>query len=215
VAVYRRPPSEVFGSRLDEANGSTRVYNDERRAYSKVSIMDVVVLNSLLFQNTRTGRPVDLTAPSLTVWESLPPEPGVTSYDSPFVSSDQFGQVYVRRQLLGSVPVEDDGSASVLLPGGAPVVLEAPVQLAGDSGPRNHFQREEVQFYPGEEVRQAFQRQFFNGLCGGCHGSLSGLELDVAVNPDILTQASSVQALKRAPDDLSQPLGEPLGPFEP
>jgi hypothetical protein len=215
VAVYRRSPSDVFRSRLDEANGSTRVYDDERKAYSRVSILDVGLLTSLLFQNTRTGRPLAARTAPVSVWESLPPEPGVTSYSSPFVTSDQYGELYVRRQLLGSIPLQDDDSASFLLPGGAPVVLQTTVQLAGDTGPTGHFQREEMQFYPGEEVRQSFRREFFNGMCAGCHGSVSGQELDIAVNPDILTQASSVAALGAEPADLSVPAGDPEGPFGP
>lgn len=215
VAVYRRVAGEIFTSRLDEANGSTRVFDDERKAYSQVRIMDVGVLSSLLFQNTRTGRPLGERTMPVMVWESLPPEPGVTSYSSPFVTSDEYGELYVRRQLLGSVPLESDDSAAILLPGGAPIVLQTTVQLAGDAAPTSHFQREEMQFYPGEEARQSFRRQFFDGMCGGCHGSLSGQEMDVAVNPDILTQASSVEAMSRTPADLSVPLGDPEGPFGP
>ncbi|HVJ21372.1 MAG TPA: hypothetical protein VM686_38435, partial [Polyangiaceae bacterium] len=215
VAVYRRTPVEVFTSRFDEANGATRVYDDSRKAYSRVTILDVGVLTSLLFQNTRTGRTLgDMNAP-ISVWESLPPEPGVTSYSGPFITNDQFGQLYVRRQLLGDISAASDGSADILLPGGAPVVLQAAVQLAGETDLTSHFQREEMQFYPGEEAHQAFRRQFFNGICGGCHGSLSGLELDVAVNPDILTQASSVEAVQDGPRDLSVPISDPAGPFEP
>jgi hypothetical protein len=30
----------------------------------------------------------------------------------------------------------------------------------------------------------------FNAICGGCHGSITGKELDVAVTPDALTGAS-------------------------
>jgi hypothetical protein len=98
------------------------------------------------------------------------------------------------------------------LPGGAPIVLQTAAQLAGDGAPTSHFQREEMQFYPGEEIRQSFRREFFNGMCGGCHGSISGLELDVAVNPDIMTQASSVAAKNAQPADLTLPLGDPQGP---
>ena len=34
-------------------------------------------------------------------------------------------------------------------------------------------------------------RKLFNGVCGGCHGSISGSELDIAVTPDALTGASA------------------------
>ncbi len=56
-----------------------------------------------------------------------------------------------------------------------------------------------MQFYPGEVVRQGFRKDLFNGMCAGCHGSVSGKENDIAVNPDILTQASDVIARSKAP----------------
>src|SRR5260221_2112895 len=34
-------------------------------------------------------------------------------------------------------------------------------------------------------------RTFFDGLCAGCHGAVSGRPTDAAVQPDILTQASN------------------------
>jgi hypothetical protein len=72
------------------------------------------------------------------------------------------------------------------------------VQLDGDSEPTLHHQREAMQFYPGEIARQSFKRRLFNGMCGSCHGSVSGLENDVATNPDILTRASgSSRATRR------------------
>jgi hypothetical protein len=51
-------------------------------------------------------------------------------------------------------------------------------------------QREAMQFYPGEQTRQALPRKLFDGICAGCHGSVSGRELDVGVSVDILTSAS-------------------------
>ena len=132
--------------------------------------------------------------------------------DPAFVTSDDFGQVYSRRQLLGVPNVYSDGSAVMRLRGGTPIQLELMTKLAEDGGPAPHVQREEMQFYPGEVVRQGFRRQLFDGMCGGCHGSVSGLENDVAVNPDILTQASDVIARGKAPTDLSQSSGEDVGP---
>ena len=66
----------------------------------------------------------------------------------------------------------------------------------------DRVQREQMQLYPGERLRQSFPRRFFNGLCGTCHGSITGRELDVAVDPDILTRASQTYAAELAPLDL-------------
>lgn len=216
VAVYARPEQQVFRSRLDEANGATEVFDDpERRQVSDVTIVDAALLGSLVFQNTRTGRKlVDVRQPIEAVWESLPPS-GATSFadaDPSFVSTDQFGEVYVRRRLLGAPSTFEDGSASMRLRGGVPILLQVVTQLAGDEKPTSHLQREEMQFYPGEVSRQGFRRELFDGLCGGCHGSLSGLEYDVVVNPDILTQASSVEARDAKPADLQRPIGDDRGP---
>jgi hypothetical protein len=55
-------------------------------------------------------------------------------------------------------------------------------------------QREAMQFYPGERSKQSLPRTLFNGVCAGCHGSISGRELDVGVNVDVLTSASRTLA---------------------
>ena len=211
VAVYAKPNFGVFQSRQDEANAATHI---ESGSNAKVTVLDTGVLESLLFQNTRSGRRIGPTT-SFRVYESLPPEPGVKDFAAGgnFVTSDKYGQVYARRQLLGSVPVESDSSAGMILPGGVPVTLDVRTQLAGDSAPTDHFQREEMQFYPGEVAKQSFKRKQFNGLCGGCHGSVTGREMELAANPDILTSASQVIARDRAHTDLSgvSP-GAPQGP---
>jgi hypothetical protein len=212
--VYAKQNIGVFRSRLDEANGATKVSGG--RADAEVTFLDTGVVSSLLFQNTRNGRVIPNPGGTLGVWESLPPEPNVTDYASgaPFVTTDRYGQLYARRQLLGNVPIRGDGSAAMRVPGGVPIVLQASAKLSG-AAVAAHAQREEVQFYPGEDLRQGFPRRLFNGLCGGCHGSISGAELDVAVQPDILTTASQVAA-KGSPTDLTgPPSGAPQGPALP
>ena len=131
------------------------------------------------------------------------------------VASDVFGQVYVQRGYLGSPRLSSDGSVSFNIRGGMPLVLQGSVKLDKDSGQTAHFQREEMQFYPGEVVRQGFRRELFNGVCAGCHGSLSGYDSDIATNPDILTQASRVEAFDRDPQDLTQHPGSTSGPAAP
>ena len=126
----------------------------------------------------------------LEVYEDLPPNGGdVGTYSA----MDAYGSVFAHRRLLGTVGVLGDGSARMVVPGGVPIVLRGAFVVDGAPGaPR--FQREEMQFYPGEYSHQGFQQGFFNGLCAGCHGSVSGREVDIALQPDILTQASRVQA---------------------
>jgi hypothetical protein len=216
AAIYPRASLGVFGSRLDEANGATQIVNDdEHRTVSDITFLDFKLVSSLLFQNTRTGRYLPEPPQVLRgIWESLPPT-GATSFadaDSKFVTNDQFGPVYVRRRLLGSPTLYEDGSLAVRVRGGAPLLFEVLTELDGEREPTAHLQREEMQFYPGEVVRQGFRRDLFNGMCGGCHGSVSGMENEVAVNPDILTQASDVTALRKAPVDLSDVVTDDVGP---
>jgi len=217
VAVYARQNMGVFRSRLDEANGASAI-DPALGSRAEVTFLDLPLLTSLLFQNTRTGREVPEGLPHVQVWQDLPPEAGMTSFAAggSFVSSDRFGQLYVRRSLLGEITPEGDGSAKVALPGGMPFLLAMRARLSGDTAPTLHFQREQMQAYPGEVARQGFRREFFNGLCGGCHGSVSGMENHVAINPDILTQASVVQARSSGALDLAGPTrGAPEGPVFP
>jgi len=219
VAIAPRYNLRLFTSRLDEPNGATQVFDDEdKRGRSQITFLDAPLLSSLLFQNTRTGRVTPTSNFNLSLWEDLPPEAGVTSFDSAnpnSVFSDDYGKVYVRRGLLGSPTIYGDGSASVTIRGGIPLVLQARVQLAADSQPTDHFQREEMQFYPGEVVRQGFPKPLFNGICAGCHGSLSGYETDISTNPDILSQASRVEAKERNPSDLTNHPMSTMGPVAP
>ncbi|HMI84807.1 MAG TPA: hypothetical protein VK550_11990 [Polyangiaceae bacterium] len=228
VAVYQRTDRGVFASRPDEANAHTRVYTDGEDAQhpanvSDITILDARVLGALLFQNTRSGlaNPETLRKmpafTSLDVYEDLPPAPGETDL-SAHTASDAFGSLYARRRLLGSVPLLADGSARVVLPGGVPVVLRGNFELGGGAAALR-FQREAMQFYPGEYAHQSFPARFFNGFCGGCHGSVSGAEVDLSLQPDILTQASRVEA--RQPANIATHLefppsqrGAEVGPVE-
>jgi hypothetical protein len=216
AAIYPRSSIGIFKSRLDEANAAVQIVNDkEHQGVADVTILDINLLSSLLFQNTRTGRLVPSERQAITgIWESLPPV-GATSFadaDQKFVTSDDFGQVYLRRRYIGAPTVNADGSVGVRIRGGAPISLEVLAKFADEPAEAPHLQREEMQFYPGEVVRQGFRRELFNGLCGGCHGSVSGQENEIAVNPDILTQASSVMARDKAPEDFSRAAGDEAGP---
>jgi hypothetical protein len=59
-------------------------------------------------------------------------------------------------------------------------------------------QRETFQLYPGERANISLKRDQFDGLCGGCHGSVDGRELDVGIRVDVLTSASLTLATERS-----------------
>jgi hypothetical protein len=49
---------------------------------------------------------------------------------------------------------------------------------------------EEHQLGPNETISMGVVEELFDAVCGGCHGSVSGSELDVAIEADALTGAS-------------------------
>jgi len=215
VAVYQRFARPIFRSTLDEPNGHTRIVPGTNAA--SVDMLDVPMLASLLFQNTPTGRLVDREIVGLTVYEDMPPPLEIDSFEKggANVVSDAFGRVYVRRRVLGSAPLEKDGSLKFALPGGLPIVLE--VNETKVSRERNlpRIQREAMVFYPGEDSHQGFKEQFFDALCAQCHGSVSGKAIDTALNPDFVTQASASLSRGRPPFDMNKPpgaRGAPIGP---
>jgi hypothetical protein len=221
VAVYPRTDKGVFVSAPDEPNGHTSIAPGTlptMSAPADVTVLDMTVLASLLFQNTPTGRVVEPDLPSFEIYEDLPPD--VTSFSAcgGNTACDSYGKVYVRRRLLGSVPVQADGSAHFRIPGGLPIVLH----LAEDSESQRlmlpRWQREEMTFLPGELAHQAFQAGFFDNLCAGCHGAVSGRPLDAALQPDFLTEASNVAAATLGAADYSGPpatRGSVIGPPSP
>ena len=201
VPVFVREPRRVFQSRVDEPNGSTSV--DSSQSDAVVHVTDFPMLATLLFSNTRTGRPISDAVRGVEIFESRPAPASALSFASAGgkVVSDSFGQYWEDLRSLGQAPLAADGSVRVRLPGGVPIQAGA---LGGDDkllsfgagapfkGPMR--QREELQFYPGERAQFSMPRRLFNGVCGGCHGSITGRELDVVVDVDVLGSASITMA---------------------
>jgi hypothetical protein len=203
VALYGRSPRSVFRSTPADPTGSAVVYAPGDAEHptdrAELTFLDFPLITSLMFQNTRGGRSI-ASMQSFELWESLPPN-GEQSLDdaSPFIVDDEYGKLYARRRRIGSVPLLGDGSVRVDVPAGVPVLFAVESEFSGEGAASLHHQREEMQYYPGEWVTLSFRHEFFNGFCGGCHGSVSGLETDVAVKPDILSRASDVAAKHAAP----------------
>jgi hypothetical protein len=197
AVVWARAPRAVFESLRETTNSSLRVAPGEGTAM--VHFLDAPMLATLLFSNTRVGRPIPFAMQGIEFFESLPPSSAAHSFAdlSANVVSDSFGQFYDERRSLGRVPLAADGSLLVQMPGGLPLSVAAldkddkPIDFPSGAvfkGPMH--QREEIQFYPGEHVSMALPRRYFDGVCAGCHGSVSGRELDIAVNVDVLGSAS-------------------------
>lgn len=195
--LWVREPRTVYQSKVDEPNGSTRVQPGETDAV--IHFTDLPMLATLLFENTREGRPISDAVKGVEVFESRPPPNSARAWGDlgSAVVSDAFGEFYQDLRSLGRAELAEDGSIRVRLPGGVPIEIAA----TGATGELLSFgagapftgpirQREELQFYPGERGKQSMPRRLFNGVCGGCHGSITGRELDVVVNVDVLGSAS-------------------------
>jgi hypothetical protein len=209
VGVFSRANKGIFASALDEPNGHTYVQQGPSApTYADITVLDTTVLASLLFQNTPTGRLIEPGLPSFDVYEELPP--GVTSFGACGSNAfmDSFGQVCTRRRLLGTVPIQSDGSAHFQIPGGLPILLHLPEDAESTQMMLPRWQRETMTFTPGEIAHQAMPATFFNNLCAGCHGAISGHPIDAALQPDFLTEASDVAAVSISATDLTAPPGQ-------
>jgi hypothetical protein len=204
AAVYQRAPKGIFVSTPDEPNGNTSIHAGDPSA--DVTVLDMTVLASLLFQNTPTGRVVEPDLASFEVYEELPPDVASADCGANAVT-DAYGQVCVHRRIVGTVPVLADGSAHFRVPGGMPIVLHLGDDAESRAMSLPRWQREAMTFLPGETAHQSFPAVFFDNLCAGCHGAVSGRPVDASLSPDFLTQASTVAASVAPASDLTGPAG--------
>jgi hypothetical protein len=171
--MYLNRRQLVFGGGQDtDASGG--------EDYAVAHFPDAPLIFTLLNANLRRGRPVDLFrgAARLAVYEELGAPPGTTSPTS--------GDIYQERELIGTAPLAEDGSARIRIPSRKGLILEL---QDGDGSPIVTM-REEHQLGPGENITFGIVDELFDAVCGGCHGTVSGREIDVFVTPDALTGAS-------------------------
>ena len=172
----------VFGGSVDEAaTGAGR---------ANVHFPDAPMVFTLLTGNLRRGRPVDAfrAATQLAVYAELPPPAGT-------MTGNTASGAYQQRVLVGRAPLAADGSVRVNVPGGVGAV----VALERDDGSTVVTMTEEHQLAPGEQISLGIREDLFDAVCGGCHGSVTGSELDVAVTPDALTGASESLSQNASP----------------
>jgi hypothetical protein len=176
----------VFGGHVDGSDPT----------HGTVSYPDLPMLATLLAANLRTGRFVDQYrgAKQVAIYQDLAPT------DAASGAAGQVGseKVYQNRMLYGTAPLNDDGSAKLRLPSLTPMIIE----LQDASGKPIFTMSEEDQLGPGEVISRGVPQGFFNSVCGGCHGSVSGRELDIAIDPDALTGASVSSVHDASPQSL-------------
>ncbi|MFO0713806.1 MAG: hypothetical protein U0353_28385 [Sandaracinus sp.] len=197
MALFARAPRPIARSDGSEIDHPT--FEDGARD-AIVRFTDFPMIETLMFRNTREGRPIDHRIGGIELFESLPPPSTATSFGSlpaEHVVTDAYGTFYEEHRSIGSAMLLSDGSVRLRVPAAIPISF-APLGL--DGGPLDFeagmpfsgrmIQREAEQYSPGERITRSVPRRFFNSLCGGCHGSISGRELAVGVSLDVLTGAS-------------------------
>jgi hypothetical protein len=147
---------------------------------------DAPMLFTLLTGNLRRGRPLE-TFQRATAVEFFAEEM------NPGAAANMMG-IYQQRHLLGTLPLEADGSVRIEAPSGTGIVM----RLVDEAGVVVSM-GEEHQFGPGEEISLGIREELFDAACGGCHGSITGSELDVVTRPDVLTGASTSIAQSKPP----------------
>ncbi len=183
--VYKYPARELYDNRRQLVFGGNAHGGDAGTA--TVHMPDAPMLFTLLTGNLRRGRPVEQfrSARYLAVWRE-----GMCGMNC----SANLNGIYEQRELIGRVPLEDDGSTKVTLPAREGLVFE----LQDGSRNRVVIMGEEHQLGPGETISMGVSESLFDAVCGGCHGSISGSELDVEVTPDALTGASRSESAGNA-----------------
>jgi hypothetical protein len=180
--LFHNRPELVFGGAAGGSSGAGTMH-----------FPDLPLLATLLGANLRHGRNVDAfkNGASLKVYQDLPPPgPGAPRSGSQMVFSS--------RMPLGKAPLQSDGSLKVFVPAGKPLILEV---VDRDDNPV-FTMTEEHQVSAGEYITPGAPRSMFNAICAGCHGSVSGAELDVAVQQDALTSASASASHEMTPATL-------------
>jgi hypothetical protein len=170
--LFTNLPQLVFGGHNSGPGADTAIMH----------FPDASLLGTLLGANLRRGRNVAAYdgATALKIYQEQPPP---NASPGNLMGSQM---VYSQRQVLGQASLESDHSIKVAVPARRPLILE----LVDGNGNALLTMTEEHQVTPGEYITPGAPRPVFNNICGGCHGSISGDELDVSVSADALTGAS-------------------------
>jgi hypothetical protein len=186
VLAYKYPARPLYENRRQLVFGGNAAGDP---GHGVLHMPDAPLVFTLLTGNLRRGRPVDAfrDARYLAVYsEGLCPAGACSAGPN---------GIYESRQVLGTAKLADDGSVRVQLPSQTGVVFE----LQDDKHNAIVKMGEEHQLGPGEQISMGVSEPLFNAVCAGCHGSITGHEIDVSVTPDALTGASASQSATSSP----------------
>jgi len=188
VLAYKYPPRALYENRRQLVFGGS---DGGDAAHSVLHMPDAPMVFTLLTGNLRRGRPVDKfrAARFLAVYSEglCPPAAGACMAGA--------NGIFENRTLLGRAALASDGSVRVQLPSQTGVVLE----LQDDKMSSVVKMSEEHQLGPGEQISMGIVQPLFDAVCAGCHGSVTGHEVDVRVSPDALTGASASVSASATP----------------
>ncbi len=187
---------------IDTKGNKSLLYNDPNRScYSPIPLKPRAVPNSIPGSAIPNGQAPDGVVSVMNIYDSLLPFPSGTKIkelriwqvypkttvlaNDPVVSYEGTESLWAGRNtrgLLGSVPVEEDGSASFYLPAGKPVFFQAVDQ----DGTAVQTMRSDTYLVPGQTRL----------LCQGCHEPAR----KAAVSPDSVPLALRREPSKITPD---------------
>jgi len=186
VLAYKYPARALYDNRRQLVFGGS---DSGDPAHAVLHMPDAPMVFTLLTGNLRRGRPVDAfrKARFLAIYAEGMCPAGPCSPNT--------NAIYQSRMLLGRAALADDGSVRVQVPSATGVVLE----LQDDKQNPVVTMGEEHQLGPGEQISMGISQSLFDAVCAGCHGSVSGQEIDVQVSPDALTGASASISAGKTP----------------
>lgn len=195
ILVTARPAPKPF----------TRKPNTTADATAELAVLnynDLPLLATLQGANDRRGRRIDELREATRVnyfTQGSPPSTCTTPLEC---SANLVGtqQVYEERIELGSAPLLKDGSAFVRVPANKPIFMEL---LDANNNVLFRMQ-EETQFGPYENINLAVPEDAYSTLCAVCHGSVTGKELDITVDVDVVSTASQTLARDQGVVELSK-----------
>jgi hypothetical protein len=185
--IMKSPPRVLYLNRRQLVFGGNAESSD--KAHAVLHMPDAPMVFTLLTGNLRRGHPVAAfrKAEYLKVTTEDPcPASGCSA---------NVNGIFQSRKDIGSFKLQDDGSVLVVLPAQVGVILSL------EDGSHNTVvtMTEEHQLGPGEKVSMGVSEKLFDVVCAGCHGSVSGSELDIGVSADALTGASQSMAADKPP----------------
>jgi hypothetical protein len=189
VLAYKYPARQTYNNRRQLVFGGGTAPMDSGHAV--VHMPDAPMVFTLFTANLRRGRPIDAfrTAKYLAVYSE-------DKCMGPCAANTN--GIFQMRSMIGEAALADDGSVKIRVPSGTGIVFE----LRDDQHHPIVTMGEEHQLGPGEQISMGISQKLFDAVCGGCHGSVTGHELDISVTADALTGASQSLSAAAVPTAL-------------